>query len=497
MVTFSVDDVRPEVGWIEQIVYGGETPDAIVRARSSEELRVISHGSTHALLGAVHRAFAEHRPLVLSPDAIWLTIAQGVAQHVRLNAERLRPQLVRHSGKKEIKVTVGAVPSDAAGWASLIPAFRGALAGEVGDGRARLFECSFSTSTEVDLIASQVVLMDAYAPFFDYWAVCVCGIPTITLTGTVDDWRAIRQRIDVIAELDLEHWCRSLRPILDELVAAADGRANRAFWKRICNPRDAYGGEVITGWIARLYPYLIGGSEAAHPNPLLSLPIDEPKHVSANTVPIGIKTNDVLAGACSVRINVAGDAFTSAVALEAGVTLVVQDDDGQLMPLSDWCVRPARATIVELAERIRAEHHAEPPTERLREGSAEMMAFYQAIGSATLFDGKWTIRAAPERTPVPLMLSSYAETHRTIDGADGRFLVHIEATSQSYWVVGYPDRLDLDIVGTTFVDVLNALINTSEPPAVQRPFGKGRRPDGGGDDASPDDFLDEEPTNRF
>jgi Domain of unknown function (DUF4419) len=35
---------------------------------------------------------------VLSPDAVWLTIAQGVAQHVRMNAEELRPRLVNHGG---------------------------------------------------------------------------------------------------------------------------------------------------------------------------------------------------------------------------------------------------------------------------------------------------------------------------------------------------------------------------------------------------------------
>ncbi|WP_272427393.1 DUF4419 domain-containing protein [Polyangium jinanense] len=43
------------------------------------DLPVVDHGPTHALLGAVHLAFAQHRPLVLSPDAVWLTIAQGVA----------------------------------------------------------------------------------------------------------------------------------------------------------------------------------------------------------------------------------------------------------------------------------------------------------------------------------------------------------------------------------------------------------------------------------
>ena len=37
----------------------------------------------HTLVSAVHYAFSEHRPLTLSPDAIWLTIAQGFANHRR------------------------------------------------------------------------------------------------------------------------------------------------------------------------------------------------------------------------------------------------------------------------------------------------------------------------------------------------------------------------------------------------------------------------------
>eukprot|EP01050_Picozoa_sp_SAG11_P018076 SAG11_NODE_2680_length_3104_cov_1.455241_2_plen_105_part_00 len=37
---------------------------------------------------AVHAAFYGHHPLVLSPDVIWLTIAQGLANHVDQNAVR-------------------------------------------------------------------------------------------------------------------------------------------------------------------------------------------------------------------------------------------------------------------------------------------------------------------------------------------------------------------------------------------------------------------------
>lgn len=53
-----------------------------------------------------------------------------------------------------------------------------------------------------------------------------------------------------------------------------------AFWRRIYNPADAYGGEVITGWAARLYPYLTIDGVAGEPNPLLDLPIDQPRDLT-------------------------------------------------------------------------------------------------------------------------------------------------------------------------------------------------------------------------
>lgn len=76
----------------------------------------------------------------------------------------------------------------------------------------------------------------------------VCGIPEITLLGTAEDWRRIRERLDVIAELDLALWCQSLVPIIDQFVRAAAGDIDVNIWRRIYNPIDAYGGEIITGW---------------------------------------------------------------------------------------------------------------------------------------------------------------------------------------------------------------------------------------------------------
>jgi len=58
----------------------------------------------HPLIEAVHVAFSQHRPLSLSPDDIWLVIAQGFGHHVTKNAEALRGRLVRHQGRRGLTV---------------------------------------------------------------------------------------------------------------------------------------------------------------------------------------------------------------------------------------------------------------------------------------------------------------------------------------------------------------------------------------------------------
>ncbi|MFI0405825.1 DUF4419 domain-containing protein [Actinomadura sp. 3N508] len=154
----------------------------------------------------------------------------------------------------------------AAACRGIAPAAGGPLrqgaAGGGGPAVARGFS-RFSTSTDVERVAGRIALLDVYSPYFSVWMRYVCGISSITLTGTGEDWRKICSRVDVISSFGLETWCRSLAAICDQFVRAAAGDVDIAFWRRIYNPIDAYGGKVITGWAARFYPYLEGvGGEA-------------------------------------------------------------------------------------------------------------------------------------------------------------------------------------------------------------------------------------------
>ncbi|CAG8603429.1 167_t:CDS:1, partial [Ambispora leptoticha] len=57
---------------------------------------------THGFVAAIHEANKPHKHLRLKPDDVWLTIAQGVNQHINLNAEKFRSYFAEHDEKKQL-----------------------------------------------------------------------------------------------------------------------------------------------------------------------------------------------------------------------------------------------------------------------------------------------------------------------------------------------------------------------------------------------------------
>ena len=58
----------------------------------------------HPFVEAVHQAYAQHLPLIISPDMIWYLITSATAIHINKNSEELRYKFVSHEGKKTIEV---------------------------------------------------------------------------------------------------------------------------------------------------------------------------------------------------------------------------------------------------------------------------------------------------------------------------------------------------------------------------------------------------------
>lgn len=234
---------------------------AAVLANSPAPPNLVMVPGKHALLAkAVHRAFYDHCPLVLSPDVVWVTIMQGLAQHCAQAGEDVRAAWgVTHEGKMDICVSRDDDFLDGKqhDWAGVITEFGDKVGAVIGQERLALAECSFSSSSATDRVVSRVALLDCVQRFFELTFCCGCGIPWIALRGTPADWRELRTRAARLRAFGLDWWCDELEPLLEQFVAAAEGRPDRTFWESMCNLQGGSGTRLpISGWIQVLYPYL-------------------------------------------------------------------------------------------------------------------------------------------------------------------------------------------------------------------------------------------------
>lgn len=241
---------------------GGSTP---ILSCSGYNSNCIPQLTASSFLDSIHIAFAEHRPLYLSPDIIWTQILQGLALHVQNNAETLRPYLVSHQGKETLTTTIGDFHCDSpeSDWQSLIDAMGGTLKGAIGARYDQLM-CDFSTSGPLEKTVSAIAILDTYQHYFSFHISTVCGIPSITLTGTGSDWQRLIEKIEVLKEFGLDWWQNRLTPILQQFVAAAAGNADAAFWRDIYKNEAYYDTEKISGWAGIFFPYLYNGKSGEY-----------------------------------------------------------------------------------------------------------------------------------------------------------------------------------------------------------------------------------------
>lgn len=391
-VTFRVDDVEPVVSPLPR-VKAYENLRAMlasdVEACSDYHSDVVAGLAYHGLVAAVVKAHAEHRLLVLSPDMIWLTIVQGLSHHVALDPEASRHAFVRHAGRMELRVArpdfVWGSPENP--WDEVVEKFVALIEQHTEPGVRDLLMCDFGTTGKVERAASGIAMMSALRHYFDYTFIAICGIPWITLEGTAEDWRRLAEKIERLDALGLgiEWWTTKLRTIGAKLAAAAAGQVDAAFFRNICRLEDAYGGEVINGWVAWLVPYGVATGGA----PRLRNPVfeDERSGLSTQQIPTGLSSAPVR----SIWLTAQGE-VTRSLDFVSGFVGVEQREDGALRPLIGWAVRESDP-FDQLLDRLVSEHALRPPdggAEVLEQAGvehpAEVARLYDACDGGKLFN---------------------------------------------------------------------------------------------------------------
>lgn len=215
----------------------------------------------NVLLQAIHKSFDEHRPLVLSPDIIWLAITQGTSIHINENFKSLEKVIFKKNKPKKLIIRNDSLEHDGRHWQELVSSLFNETTKYTNSDFYSFFVPSFSTTTPTQATAYQVTLLNSYKKAFEYVGESGCGIPYITITGTKEDWELIYSRLKELDKLGLKYWRIELEPVIQEFINVFDDKTNVVFWQDIYKNMFSYGAVYSSGWIIKFFPYIFSLGE--------------------------------------------------------------------------------------------------------------------------------------------------------------------------------------------------------------------------------------------
>mmetsp|Transcript_16095 Transcript_16095/g.18044 ORF Transcript_16095/g.18044 Transcript_16095/m.18044 type:complete len:401 (+) Transcript_16095:35-1237(+) len=304
------------------------------------------HAARYGLVSAIMDAYNTHHCLVLRPDDIWQAILTQFSFYVNANAEDLRDAFVDFQGKKTLVIEMQGslfAADFAATFANRMVDEQ--IATNLKDPEVTAWLLPhFSTTQPADRVVASVTIMSTLQAYFDYVCCLMCGIPEVTLEGTVDDWRWLRQKIDRLPQYDIQgndpvmaKWHTLLVPVLDEFVTSAAGHPDLAFWDRVCSHSGGGSGpSYLSGWVTVFACFKATGQWMGDvvPGGLNEKPKQWPR-IDTDSLPVGVVSVPVLVDDNGTQYD------TQMVAGQFAYEMALGQQSSNLdtvRPRNDWCL---------------------------------------------------------------------------------------------------------------------------------------------------------------
>ena len=207
----------------------------------------------------------------------------------------------------------------------------------------------FTTTTTLDITVASVVMMATFKSYFKYKFELCCGIPSVTLLGTRDDWVKLRARVEKFDQFGYEptKWAALLRPVCDQFIACFDAEGDDAvltscvdFWSKVCH-RVGWGSgpRYLCGWTTVFCVWSDEGEwqgnvpDAHHPDTLYVRGKDL-HHWPA------INANDITGSVAEVPVIVDDNGTVYNTVMLAGLPgfQVAKTLEGAVFPLVGWAM---------------------------------------------------------------------------------------------------------------------------------------------------------------
>ncbi|KAK5584757.1 hypothetical protein RB653_006374 [Dictyostelium firmibasis] len=290
-------------------------------------------------------AYSNHHNLTIRPDDIWMAILVQFSLYLNANAEQLRNKIVDFEGKKQLEVR-GFGTLMTANYQDLTIRMTKEIEKNIKDPSIREWANGpFSTTTPNDTMAASIALMATVKSFFEFKMSLMCGLPELTLLGTVDDWVNVKNRVEKLKEFDfkgnkdggcMKSWTELLSPIINEIIDSVNGKPDLQWWNRIANQEGGGSGpRYISGWITAFCVFNNDGKWMGKNNTRTEMFGGQLKH---NTEWIFVDTNEIPKGFLFVPVKIDDNGTPYETEFFAGHMAVTSDDPYSIQPNIDWCI---------------------------------------------------------------------------------------------------------------------------------------------------------------
>jgi hypothetical protein len=217
-------------------------------------------------VNAFLQAYNYHKTLRLRPDDIKLQLLMIISTFINNNAEMMRPFFVDHKGKKELTVFFDAFKPN-----QIFGEFGRQLEGNIKCPEfAKHYKHKFSTTTELISVVNNMTLMNTLKEYFEFTMICMCGIPSVELEGTQEDWNELKQTYEyfkgITGQYELKEWYNHFDVIMDMFIemrmlqesGTIDAPDHiKKLWERVISyiPVGSGGDTKLAGWIRLFCPY--------------------------------------------------------------------------------------------------------------------------------------------------------------------------------------------------------------------------------------------------
>lgn len=318
------------------------------------------HPRPNGLVHTVLDAYNQHYHLTLRPDDIWIAILSQLSAYINANSETLRHKFVTHDDKKELVLEIPLSAIEDIDFDSLGDKMTDLLNASLVDKSLKEWIIpNFSTTTRVDKTVSTITLMASMKAYFSYTAVMRCGVPSVTLEGTRNDWIEIQRRLDKLAEFGEQTtiWAAMLKPILAKWISAFEGEQDSDFWGHIASERHLGSGvPQIGGWITAFCVFDDKGKFTGPAKSSMSGGGSQTYILDGISYPI-IGKNRIPCGRCQVDLKIINGPFKTVyetVMVAGNMGMRAEKDDGmgglrvKNMPI--WHIGLIKARRLEAAE---------------------------------------------------------------------------------------------------------------------------------------------------